>query len=104
NFPTANLILQSPGLFGIEDFAKVVDAAKPMFAELANLSQRARRESRLAPAMWYIGPIDEAVHIRGLHKSLGELVPQRFLEALAGPKGLWKEGTNERLELAQQVT
>jgi hypothetical protein len=48
-------------------------------------------------------PVDSHVFIRGEAKNLGEVVPHRFLEILAGPKApVFKNGSG-RLELAQAV-
>ena len=49
-------------------------------------------------------PVDENVFIRGNHKSLGEVVPRRFLEALGGSeKNRFTNGSG-RLELSQCMT
>ena len=58
------------------------------------------KDSRLARALWEGPPITERVFVRGSPKNLGEEVPPRFLEALAGPAKL--EGG--RLALAKQLT
>jgi hypothetical protein len=47
---------------------------------------------------------NEHVFIRGSPKALGEIVPRRFLEALAGPRGLAVHQGSGRLELARQMT
>src|SRR6185295_15789850 len=47
---------------------------------------------------------DEFVFTRGNHKTLGERVPRRFLEALAGPQKLDVKTGSGRLELARQMT
>ena len=47
---------------------------------------------------------DEAVFIRGNPKTPGEIVPRRFLEALAGPDPLTIKSGSGRLELARQMT
>lgn len=51
---------------------------------------------RSALAMAEGTPENARVHIRGSHRSLGEEVPRRFLEALGGERG-------NRLDLANQV-
>jgi hypothetical protein len=63
----------------------------------------ARLTSRLAPTLLEANGVDEHVFIRGSPKSLGEIVPRRFLEALAGPQPFGTDGSG-RLELARFVT
>lgn len=46
---------------------------------------------------------DEHVHIRGSHKTLGEVVPRRFLEVLGGSALSSNEAGCGRLELAQRI-
>jgi hypothetical protein len=48
--------------------------------------------------------VDECVFIRGSPKTLGEVAPRRFLEALAGPERLPVARGSGRLELARQMT
>src|SRR5262249_9030187 len=58
----------------------------------------------LALAMQDGTSVDEYVFIRGSHKTPGEVVPRRFLEALTGPDGLKPAHGSGRLELARQMT
>lgn len=46
---------------------------------------------------------DERVHLRGSHKKLGDVVPRRFLEAIAGSDQPHPESGSGRLELARQM-
>src|SRR5262249_53395315 len=48
--------------------------------------------------------ITEHVFLRGSPKALGEAVPRRFLEALAGTEPLPSKNGSGRLELARQMT
>jgi hypothetical protein len=48
--------------------------------------------------------VDECVFKRGSYKTLGDVVPRRFLEALAGPERLSVTHGSGRLELARQIT
>jgi cytochrome c553 len=100
--PLANWMLDHPELLGVTDWDKVSAAAKPFLDEQARLTASIRRESRLALAMIDISPVNEHVFIRGSHQSPGEVVPRRFLEALAGTKGIESTGSG-RLELAHQM-
>jgi hypothetical protein len=100
-----NIFLQHSELFGVKDFSNVVEAAKPLFEGQAKLAEEVKWESRLAPAMWDLNEVDDQLHIRGSHLALGEYVPRRFLEALAGPAAIYAEdGGSGRLELAKQIT
>jgi cytochrome c553 len=47
--------------------------------------------------------VDERVHVRGSHKILGEEVPRRFLEALAGVDQPAPASGSGRLELARRL-
>jgi hypothetical protein len=79
-------------------------AAAPFFAARTSLLAQVRDESRLAPAMMDNRGVDEHVFIRGSPKNLGDKVPRRFLEALAGPEPLAIARGSGRLELARQMT
>ena len=46
---------------------------------------------------------DEPVHVRGSHKTLGDVVPRRFLEAIAGCEQPAPERGSGRLELARRL-
>ena len=61
-------------------------------------------KSRLALTMWDGSGVDEHLLIRGNHRTLGPIVPRRFLEAFsdASQKRSVAAGSS-RLELAQQV-
>lgn len=103
----ANWLLQRPGLFGLSEDAavqRITAAAGPVLAEQAKLVTQIRPESRLAMAMLDGSGSDEYVFIRGSPRSVGETVPRRFLEALAGPNRLPVVRGSGRLELARQMT
>ena len=97
-----NWMLRNPGLFGVRSWDKVIEAAVPFYKQQTDLTARIRKESRLAPAMIDGSGYDERVFIRGSHKALGDVVPRRFLEALAGSEGIKSAGSG-RLELAKQM-
>jgi hypothetical protein len=79
-------------------------AAAPYVAAEQALMARATKSSRLAMALQDGNGIDESVFVRGSPKALGETVPRRFLEALAGPQPLEAGHGSGRLELARQLT
>jgi hypothetical protein len=67
------------------------------------LLEKSIPDPRRAPSMVDGTGIDERIFIRGNHKSLGDEVPRRFLEALGGTvAGRFREGSG-RLELARHI-
>jgi hypothetical protein len=102
----ANWLLRRPGLFASGDTVarRLAEAAGPVVADQARLRARIKGESRLAVALMDGSAEDEHVFIRGSHKTPGEVVPRRFLEALAGPGRLPASRGSGRLELARQMT
>jgi hypothetical protein len=78
--------------------------ASPFLAEQSRLLARIHTQSRLALAIQDGTGVDECVFLRGSPKALGERVPRRFLEALAGPDPLSAGPGSGRLQLARQMT
>ncbi|MEI7955082.1 MAG: PSD1 and planctomycete cytochrome C domain-containing protein [Verrucomicrobiota bacterium] len=79
---------------------------RELMAELARFQKLEEDlpEQQRVLAMIDGSPVDENVFIRGNHKSLGEVVPRRFLEALGGSeKNRFTNGSG-RLELSQCMT
>jgi cytochrome c553 len=72
-----------------------VAAARQIDAEIA--------EPTLALAIADGTGVNEHVHIRGSHKNLGEIVPRRFLQVLAGSSATTHADGSGRLELARQI-
>jgi hypothetical protein len=72
----------------------------------SRLVAQVRRESLCAPAMWDGPSQDERLFIRGNPKTLGPVVPRRFLEALGSGRTDWQSVPpgSGRLELARQMT
>ena len=97
----ANWLLDHPGLLRGIAVREAVGKAR---SELTELASGLRKESRLAPALLDGLGADERVFVRGSHKALGERVPRRFLEALAGTAPLAGESGSGRLELVGQIT
>jgi hypothetical protein len=102
----ANLLLGKPRLFAADGKlpASLSEVIAPVLARQEKLTAQARMESRLAMAMQDGTPVEESVFVRGQHRTLGERVPRRFLEALAGPGPLPAAQGSGRLELAAQMT
>ena len=107
NRRVTNWIVQNSDLFfnpdsdGAKALAKI---AAPILEQQQKLLAQIKLDSRLAPAMQDGSGTDEAVFTRGNHKTLGENVPRRFLEAFAGPQKLAVKSGSGRWELAQQMT
>ncbi|HLJ91976.1 MAG TPA: PSD1 and planctomycete cytochrome C domain-containing protein [Gemmataceae bacterium] len=102
----ADWLVQHPALFGTADgpAARRLAAATGAFVRKeADLTAQIQKQSRLAMAMLDGDAQNEHVFIRGSPKALGEIVPRRFLEALAGPRGLAVHRGSGRLELARQM-
>jgi hypothetical protein len=83
--------------------ARLAGILKQWKAAKDRLLSRIKPESRVAMAMIDGSSVDEHVYIRGSYKAPGEVVPRRFLEALAGPAPISAKGSG-RLELARQMT
>jgi hypothetical protein len=82
----------------------LVDVTASYLAEEKAVRSQIKEQSRLALAMLDGNGVDERVFIRGASKALGEVVPRRFLEALAGAERLRVKQGSGRLELARQMT
>jgi hypothetical protein len=83
---------------------RFIDTAGSFLADQAKIAAQIQSESRLALAMLDGSGVDEHVFVRGSHKTPGDLVPRRFLEALAGADRLPSQRGSGRLELAQRMT
>ena len=95
-------------LFGYTPAAR--EKVAGVLAEVAAARKAIRAEykpSAAAPAMLDGTPFDERVLIRGSHKTPGEVVPRRFLEAVDGPEplapGNGHAAGSGRLALARRV-
>ena len=103
----ANWIVQNFDLFVNPDSdagKALAEVAAPIFEQQQKVLAQIKLDSRLTPAMQDGSGTDEHVFNRGNHRTLGETVPRRFLEALAGPQKLAVKAGSGRLELAQQMT
>jgi hypothetical protein len=99
----ANWLIAHRALFGARRSESVTAAGRAALDAEAEVAAKLRLESRLAPAIQDGNGVDEQVFIRGSHKALGEKVPRRLLEALAGPDGIKASGSG-RLDFAGQLT
>ncbi|MBI1904524.1 MAG: DUF1553 domain-containing protein [Planctomycetia bacterium] len=85
------------------DAPAIQETLRRYTAAVESLAAKAMFPSRTAPAMWEGTGRDEHLLIRGNHKTEGDVVPRRFLEALAGPQPLSVAQGSGRLELARQI-
>jgi hypothetical protein len=102
----ANWLVHHPELFLSESSAaakRLAEATGPLLAKRARIVARIRPQSRVALAMQDGNGLDGRVFIRGSPRAPGEVVPRRFLEALAGPERLQAARGSGRLELARQM-
>ena len=83
---------------------KRFQALDTFFSSQQELLGRIRAESSTAPALFDGNGTDEHVLLRGQHRQPGELIPRRFLEAIAGPEPIHSNGGSGRLELAKALT
>ena len=97
----ANWLLAHSDLLGIKE--KDAVALDPLLAEERRLTAQLKTTTHLAPAMWDGSGVNENVFIRGSYKTPGEVVPRRFLEALAGTEKLPVRQGSGRLQLAKQM-
>ncbi|MDA1047791.1 MAG: PSD1 and planctomycete cytochrome C domain-containing protein [Verrucomicrobia bacterium] len=97
----ADWLVRNKGLTGLDGAKNVSDEFLSGHKELVS---RIKRDSRTAMAMLDGSPDDEYVFLRGNHRSLGDEVPRRFLEALGGVERPAPEAGSGRLELARQIT
>ena len=104
--PLSNWLIQNADLFIAPDSDEekaLVKIAAPILERQKQLLAQLKLDSRLALAMQDGAGIDEPVFIRGNPKTLGSVVPRRFLEA-TGAKTLKDKPGSGRLELAQVMT
>src|SRR5262249_44363525 len=100
---------QSPTLDLTQTIAALRESRPSLADRLASAMSRANAlesqipEPMLAPAEAEGTGLNERVHIRGSHKTLGEIVPRRFLTVFGGPDGAVAGGASGRDELARQM-
>jgi len=96
----ADWLVRNKALLGLDDQS----VAKEFTAKYKEVVSGIKRDSRTAMAMLDGSPDDEYVFLRGNHRSRGDEVPRRFLEALGGLEKATPETGSGRLELANQIT
>jgi cytochrome c553 len=88
----------------LADAREASQATTAYLAGRERLAKETQKASRLAPAAWEGSAVEERVFIRGSPKGLGEPVPRRFLEALAGNGPMTTAPGSGRLALAKTIT
>ena len=99
-----NWTLAHPALFERSAASAEALAHTTSFAAQQQALEARLRQARRAPALADGSGENMAVHIRGNHKQLGEVVERRFLEALGGVEHPIDVPGSGRLELALQMT
>jgi hypothetical protein len=107
----ANWLVQGTWLTASREQPALPSAVTAFVREQQRLIEQFRREPRTAPAMWDGPGEDERLFIRGNHKTLGEVVPRRFLEVLSvtppNPQSAIRNPQSSgsgRLDLAKRMT
>jgi mono/diheme cytochrome c family protein len=101
-----NWMVQNFSLFVVPDSAEakaLIEKSSDIVLQNRRLLMDIKPISRLTPAMQDGSGTDEHVFIRGNPRTPGDAVPRRFLEALAGPKGMPIKSGSGRLELAEAM-
>lgn len=83
--------------------ASVGPEAAEFFRRQSDLLAELKKSSPIAPAAWEGSAIDEYVLVRGNHRTVGELVPRRFLEAIDRESPDAYRTTGGRLALAERL-
>ena len=96
----ADWLVSRPDLWSTPS-TRAAELVKPFFDRRGELQRQLKLATHTAPAAWEGTAVDEHVLIRGNHRTPGDLVPRRFLEALDGPTPA--VAVQGRLELAQRL-
>ena len=105
--PLADWLVRHPDRFSDADSParRRLDAAvRQAIDQQSELLKQVKAESRTAPAMLDGNGVDENVLVRGVAKNTGDLVPRRFLEAIAGrSQSPYPAVSSGRLRLAADI-
>jgi hypothetical protein len=105
--PLADWLVRHPDLFSDADSParqRLAAAVREAADQQAELIKQVKTESRTAPATFDGNGVDENVLVRGVAKNTGDLVPRRFLEAIAGnSQSPYPAGSSGRLRLARDI-
>ncbi|MCE9605877.1 MAG: PSD1 and planctomycete cytochrome C domain-containing protein [Planctomycetia bacterium] len=81
----------------------ISESVSQFIAKQTELLAKLRRTSHTAPVAWEGSGVNEHVLIRGNHRTTGEVVERRFLEAIDGPDAPPYRSASGRLELAERL-
>ena len=95
-------MIRHPELFDTPTSA-ADDRLTDYFVEREKLLKQLRPEGPTAPTAWEGAAVDEHLLIRGNHRTVGELVPRRFLEAIDAESPQDYRLPGGRLTLAQRL-
>jgi len=96
-------MIEHPELFGPIGEAKIAADVAEFMAKQEALMAKLKRTSQTAPVAWEGSGVNEKVLIRGNHRTTGDLVERRFLEAIDGPTAPKYGSSSGRLELAERL-
>ena len=99
--------MRHPNLFSNADSPareRLAAAAREAAGRQAELLKQVKIDSRTAPAAFDGNGVDESILVRGVAKNTGDLVPRRFLEAIAGnAQSAYPADSSGRLRLARDI-
>jgi len=95
-------LIEHPELWSSTE-TKPDEAIAAFAAKQEALLSQLKRTSRTAPVAWEGSGVNEHVLLRGNHRTAGELVERRFLEAIDGPAAPQFKSASGRLELAERL-
>jgi hypothetical protein len=105
--PLADWLVRHPDLFSDGDSParrNLAAALREAIGRQEELLRQVKSESRTAPAAFDGNGVDENVLVRGVAKNTGDLVPRRFLEAIAGSvQPPYPANSSGRLRLARDI-
>jgi len=95
-------LIEHPELWSSTE-TKSDEAIASFVVKQEGLLSKLKRTARTAPVAWEGSGVNEHVLLRGNHRTAGELVERRFLEAIDGPAAPQYKSASGRLELAERL-
>ena len=102
----ADLLVRRPTLFlaGGSLSPNLADSMRKFVAGQAEIASEIVLQSPTAPVLWDGSGVEETILIRGVAKNRGDVVPRRFLEAIAGANQKpFPKDCSGRLQLARSM-
>ena len=100
----ADWALRSPGLFPPTTVGAYTELLNGYWQRRDEIAARIKTDSRVAMAMWDGTGRDEYLLVRGNSRTPADVMPRRFLEAIAGDQPMAIQSGSGRLELARAMT